>query len=264
MNWTPSIGMYQNGTPNQHGVDSREPLVIGNTATLTRTQPIQGLITPRGYGPSHVENLVLTLGVEKVTYDENQTDFSFPVVAYIQFGAGNGATEVEVDVRDGTQVSCVGQAISVRVQLEDTSDAAPLSTSISANIGIGSRAARSFNTRTILPASVPSGSALVVGVPRYAFSINVSCTTNIAFIPGNLQVQVFPRVYRGAPIVGNYYPGPPPLVLGSDPVLTLDGASFLQSQLTEGIKLPQGSGSVRVQNNSSETLVLSPFFGLSL
>ena len=260
------LGMSPSAAMGMFPQDTGSDALVGNTVVLTPDQPEQSISMPAGFRSSNNGVLNVTFSVLQVEYPLNTSFYRNSVVAKIGFGAGGGGHTVEADIKNGTQISVVGQSPSLSAKLEDARDrGTPTKVTISASFGMGTRAARSFNTRTLPPRVVPPGETLFCKVPAFAFSFMPFAHDQNAFGPGASLVQFWS--YAGTEstyAVGTLYGPNPPIPLTGALVCTLAGNEFSGGRLTEGMKLPQGADLLTITNQLDKDITWTPCFALSI
>ena len=118
------------------------------------------------------------------------TVYKCAVVGHAKFGAGGGGHSVDFDIKDGVQISLVGQGPQISVELEQPQDpASPTTVVVAASIGVGTRASRAFNTRTLPPTAVAPTLSLFAKVPKFAYSFLPFCDDPTALDPGATSIQ---------------------------------------------------------------------------
>ena len=266
MGLTPA--MPANPAQEEYISDSRMDINSGNVVILTTVSPRGSLMFPQGQRSSGNPTLNVTFDLQRVEYNRAMpsTVYKCAVVGHAKFGAGGGGHSVDFDIKDGVQISLVGQGPQISVELEQPQDpASPTTVVVAASIGVGTRASRAFNTRTLPPTAVAPTLSLFAKVPKFAYSFLPFCDDPTALDPGATSIQFWGYAgdceYRTGGLYG--VPAPPVLVTG-ELLATLSGADFGTARLTEGLKLPQGASLVTITNNLPSPVTWTPCFALSI
>ena len=255
----------------EYATDAGADVYSGNTVTLTPSSPVGSLMFPGGQRASGNKVLNLTFDVTRVEYNRQipgppQTVYKRFVKGRCAFGAGGGGHTVEFDIKNGIQVSLIGQGPQISVEMEDAEDpASPSSITVSASMGVGTRAARAFNTRTFPGRVIPPGQSLFCKVPHFAYAFMPYADDPAAIGPGATSVQGWGYGGDCAYAVGGLYGVPvPPILVTGELLVSFSGSDFAGAHLTEGLKLPGGLGLITITNNLLTPVEWTPSFALAI
>lgn len=260
-----AMGVSGNGAIGMYPTDTGADALVGNAVELTPEQPSQSIAMPAGFRSSNNKVLNITFSVIDVQYPDHTTFFRNSVVGRLQFGAGGGAHEVEVDIKHGTQLSIVGQSPSLAARLEDAlAPGTPKLVKLAASFGVGTRAARAFNTRTLPPVTVGPQLALYAQVPPFAYKFTPFCDDPVALGPGASKIEFWSYAGPVKYSVGNPYGPTPPIALTGAKVASFNGSDFAGARLSEGMTLPQGADLITITNLLGTNVTWTPCFTLSI
>jgi hypothetical protein len=252
----------------EHATDTSSDIMAGNVVVLTTNSPKGALMFPQGQRASGNQVLNVTFDLNRVEYNRAMpsTVYKCAVVGHAKFGAGGGGHSVDFDVKDGVQISLVGQGPQISVELEQPGDpASPTTVVVAASIGVGSRASRAFNTRTLPPTAVAPSLSLFAKTPKFAYSFLPFCDDPAALDPGATSIQFWGYAGDCDYKTGGLYGAPtPPVLVTGELLATLSGSDFGAARLTEGLKLPQGASLVTITNNLPTPVTWTPCFALSI
>jgi len=230
------------------------PIRIGRAAELDRVNNRQSLLAPTG-SPCGAETLNISLQASDIIFDPNPppgTEYSAYLIANITFGIAGGRHSVEVDVKNGVQLSLLADSLSAEIQLLDvTNPGSPIKAMVSASLSHGSRAQRSFPTRTVPKFTVQAGTSESVLVPPFAYSVMLFSSFQSFYVPG-----VAFLLFSGTNGSVGYG--------GGAVQLAVQPSDIFDALLTEGLKLPQGTDTIVISNLSADDFDVTPVFALSL
>ena len=259
-----------NAAMGEYLTDEGADVLSGNVVTLTSDNPVGSLMFPQGQRASGNRVLNITFDIVRTEYNRPslvpQTVYKSFIKGRVVFGVGGGGHSVDFDVKNGAQLSVVGQGPQVSVEMEDPQDpASPSAVVVAASIGVGPRAARSFNTRTLPARPVGSGLSLFVKVPKFAYAFLPFCDDPAALDPGATEIQCWGYAGDCAYVTGGLYGAPaPPVIVTGELLATLNGSDFAGARLSEGVKLPGGVGLITITNNLPTGVQWTPSFALSI
>jgi hypothetical protein len=221
---------------------------LGQGRELLKANGVERLIMrSTGIAQSN-QNLVVDLGLE---FDDGDLPAPAagarfaPIIGRIAWGQGSANFQAFVDYRQGVQLCVAASSIEVHASWEATT--APVYNRVICNAAIswGSRAGRSFVTRSLGPTAVANGATVVFPVPPFAYALIINATSANPLAGGVQQL--------GGPVAA------------TDLVLRLDDVTFYSGATTgEGVKLHGWTRFVSFNNTNGVNTNIFPTFVLNL
>lgn len=220
-------------------LDAKYPSQIGAAATLdpaVNVGPAAALsiLATSGACIANPQNVTIALDLETPAPTAGILPASTAdIIAIVGYGTGGNRHVVECDWRAGTQITVPAAAIQVSAYYQ----AAPAPTfraPLRVSLGYGTRPGSSLVTRTTLPVVIAAGAFADFVVPpmAYAFQVGYDSLAPYAVAAGTLA-----EARAG--------------LAGGAILLQLAGTDLRAAALTEGIRLPGPSRSVRLNNGSA-------------
>lgn len=214
---------------------------LGRVLPIIASTHPSALIKPVGKSQD-TEVVTVDLGIQIQTRAPSppNVDRRSDVLAVIQWGVGGASFSAEVDFARGTQVSFVASQVSVSARFAETAPEVDERVLVAAGIAWGSRAARSYPTRTIPSTTLTAaGGPVIFPVPPFAYAVQIFTDPVGAAAAGPVE-------FLGGP-------------LGTDQTTHVEdigawGATVLAN---EGVKLPPSTRFIQITpaNDFDVTLV---------
>lgn len=200
---------------------------------------------------TYSQTLTVNLGLDEVRYpEESQTPRHGNIIAVVAWGQGAAHFGAEIDLKTGTQFTCVATSITVSAQVDpedERDDGLILSARAKGALVWGTRPARALCTRTQRKV-IAAGASVILPVPPFAESLFLASSVN--------------GVMTGAagPVTLRFLGGPSAADLN---LLTLTNAGgFFQAY--RPIVFPGGTYFVEITNGSGAPADISLVWALSL
>lgn len=228
------------GICGDHGVlDAAFPSQIGASATLSPASNVGAgnalsILATAGAVPANPQMVTIALGMDIPDaaggiIPASQAD----VIAVIGYGTGGNRHLVELDWRAGTQVSVPAAAVQVSAYYQAVS-LPTFAATLHVSLGYGTRPGSSNVTRTTPPVVIAAGAFADFTIPAMAYAFQVSYDTSAPF----------------ALVAGSIAEARSGLV-GGAVLLQLNGPALLAGAVSEGIRVPGPTRSIRLNNGSA-------------
>ena len=169
-------------------------------------------------------------------------------LARITWGVGGSSIEAIVDWKRGVQLSVPAACISISAfNDQDDDPPAPARVRLTALLGWGNRAARSYPTRSFrFGAVLAGGNTGILPIPAFSYAFQLATTNVDVYAAAGTLFEIFGDA------------------AGATLVQVVTGTDLRAALLTEGVKLHGFGRFFRVTNGAGLTRSLNPFFALSL